>query len=302
MLHRLSTVATTRPASTVRLPSGRWATVLDCLCDHFGAISRERWLSRFERGLVQDAAGGALSATTPYRVSLEVRYFREVEAETPIPFAELIVHADADLVVADKPQFLAVAPVGGWVEETLLVRLMQKLGNPALVPLHRIDRATAGLVLFSASPATRARYQSLFRERRITKTYEALAPPLPAVTFPTLRRSRLVSGEPFFRMREDAGPPNSETGIRVLSRDGPLWRYELVPVTGRKHQLRVHMAALGAPIANDPWYPTLSRVADDDFSRPLALLARALEFTDPLSRATRRFASTRSLERGPAES
>lgn len=290
-----STVATSRPASTVSLPDGRWSTVLDCLCEHFAAISRQRWLSRFERGLVQDAAGHVLTATTPFRAQLEVRYFREVETETPIPFTETVVYADANLVVADKPHFLPVAPVGEWVEQTLLVRLMRRLANPQLVPLHRIDRATAGLVLFSANPATRASYQALFRERRITKVYEALAAPLPRHRFPLLHRSRLVRGEPFFRTREAVGPANSETRIGILARGAPLWRYELRPATGRKHQLRVHMAALGAPIANDPWYPALSTDAADDFTRPLALLARALEFDDPLSGAARVFESQREL-------
>jgi tRNA pseudouridine32 synthase/23S rRNA pseudouridine746 synthase len=288
-------VATSRPASTVRLPDGRWPTVLDCLCDHFAAISRERWISRFARGLVQDTAGNALAATTPYQAQLAVRYFREVATETQIPFSEALIHADADLVVADKPHFLPVTPAGNWVEQTLLVRLMRRLAIPQLVPLHRIDRATAGLVLFSANPATRARYQALFSGRRITKVYEALAPPLPGLHFPLLRRSRLVRGEPFFRTREDAGSANSETRIDVLSREPTLWRYELRPVTGRKHQLRVHMATLGAPILNDPWYPTVASVADDDFTRPLALLARVLEFDDPVSGVRRRFLSQRQL-------
>jgi tRNA pseudouridine32 synthase/23S rRNA pseudouridine746 synthase len=280
-----------RPSSALRLPSGSWATVLDCLCARFGAISREEWSGRMARGLVLDSAGRPLSAATPYEAGLEVRYFREVAAETPIPFAESIVHADADLVVADKPHFLPVAPAGAWVEETLLTRLMRRLGNRELVPLHRIDRATAGLVLFSANPLTRARYQALFRDRRIAKTYEALAAPMPERAFPLVYRSRLAPGEPFFRMREHTGPPNSETRIRVLARGATLWRYELVPVTGRKHQLRVHMAALGAPIANDPYYPDLSALAADDHVRPLALLARTLAFLDPFSGEARRFST-----------
>jgi len=290
-----------RPASRVRLPHGPWATALDGLCARFPAISREQWLSRIGRGLVTDGEGRALTAATPFRAGLEVRYFREVATEASIPVAESIVHADADLVVADKPHFLPVAPTGEWVEQTLLVRLIRRLRNPALVPLHRIDRATAGLVLFSANPATRARYHALFRERRIAKLYEALAPPLPGRSFPLMHRSRLVPGDPFFRVREAAGLANSETRIAVLARDEPLWRYELVPVTGRKHQLRVHMAALGAAIANDPYYPDLAPPAADDHSRPLALLARELEFVDPLSGASRRFKSALCLASPPPD-
>ena len=238
-----------------------------------------------------DASGAALDIDAPCRVGAEVRYFREVIDEPVIPFAETILHADADLVVADKPHFLPVTPAGGFVRETLLARLVQRLGNPELVPLHRIDRDTAGLVLFSANPDTRAAYQALFRERRIRKRYEAIAPALPGVSFPLVRKTRLVPGEPFFRMQEAEGEPNSETRIDVLAGEGAHWRYALEPVTGRKHQLRVHMAALGAPIVNDRWYPEVGKEAADDHARPLKLLARKLAFTDPLTGRGREFKS-----------
>ena len=269
--------------SRLQLPPGAWSTVLDCLCARFPAISRELWIGRFARGLVLDSDGTPLAIDAPYRVGAEIRYFREVLGEPVIPFAETVLHADAHLVVADKPHFLPVTPAGVYVRETLLARLVRRLGNPQLVPLHRIDRATAGLVLFSANAATRDQYQSLFREHRIHKRYEAIAPGLPALSFPVIRASRLVAGEPFFRMQEVEGMPNSETRIDVIDSDGPLWRYALEPITGKKHQLRVHMAALGAPILNDAFYPQLSDVAVDDHAQPLKLLARSLAFVDPLS-------------------
>ena len=290
--------------SRLQLPPGAWSTVLDCLCDRFPAIGRDAWIDRFERGRVLDALGDPLALDAPYRIGAEVRYFREVVDEPAIPFAESVLHVDEHLVVADKPHFLPVTPAGGFVRETLLARLVQRLGNADLVPLHRIDRDTAGLVLFSASPATRAAYQALFRERRIRKHYEAIAPALPGVSFPLLRMSRLEPGTPFFRMREVDGAPNSETRIAVLERkragedigidDGGAahWRYALEPVTGRKHQLRVHMAALGAPIANDRWYPQAGEVVADDHARPLKLLARRLAFRDPLSGEHHEFEST----------
>ena len=278
-------------ASRLQLPPGPWATVLDCLCARFPAIPREAWIDRFARGRVLDATGTPLALDAPYRLGAEVRYFREVVDEPAIPFAESVLHADADLVVADKPHFLPVTPAGGFVRETLLARLVQRLGNPGLVPLHRIDRDTAGLVLFSANPETRATYQALFRERGIAKHYEAIAPALPGLAFPLLRATRLVRGEPFFRMQEVEGVPNSETRIEVLEGEGAWWRYALQPVTGRKHQLRVHMAALGAAIANDRWYPQLREAAGDDPARPLKLLARSVAFVDPLSGTERRFES-----------
>jgi tRNA pseudouridine32 synthase/23S rRNA pseudouridine746 synthase len=263
-------------------------------------VARTTWQHRMARGLVRDASGAAVTETAAYRQGLEVRYLREVDHELAVAAKESLVHVDEDLVVADKPHFLPVMPVGAWVQETLVARLIRRLGNPALTPLHRIDRATAGLVLFSARAQTRERYQSLFRERRIHKTYEALAPPLPGRDFPLTRCSRMQPGEPFFRMREVPGEPNTETSIAVLDRAPGLWRYELRPRTGRKHQLRVHMAALGAPILNDRWYPSLCPPAADDPDRPLALVARVLEFVDPFSGARRRFESAAPL-RWPLE-
>jgi tRNA pseudouridine32 synthase/23S rRNA pseudouridine746 synthase len=271
--------------------------VLDCLCNCFPAVSRDQWLDRMARGRVLDGEGQSLTAQSAYRVGREIHYYREVADEPAIPFEESVLYQNADLLVADKPHFLPVAPAGAHVHETLLGRLIRRSGNQALVPLHRIDRETAGLVLFSANPDTRACYQALFRERNIRKSYEAVAPALPDLEFPCVRRSRVVAGEPFFRMQEVEGPANSETRIEVIARGEGGWRYALAPVTGRKHQLRVHMAALGAPIANDATYPVLRERAAGDYSRPLQLLARQLDFVDPLSGAPRSFLSRLQLAR-----
>ena len=283
-------------ASTLQLPPGAWLTVLDGLCARFPAVARERWLERMARGRVVDGDGRWLTPETAYQVGLEVHYYREVPDEPPIPFDEVVLHADADVLVVDKPHFLPVTPGGAHVHETLLGRLIRRTGNHALVPLHRIDRDTAGLVLFSANPRSRARYQALFRERRIEKSYEALAPALPGVEFPCTRSSRMVAGEPFFRMQEIAGPANSDTRIDVLARLDGHWHYALTPITGRKHQLRVHMAALGAPIANDALYPTLRHRAPGDYSAPMRLLAKRLAFIDPLSGIARSFSSNLRLQ------
>lgn len=281
--------------STVHLPRGDWATALDGLCACFPRIGREQWLDRVRRGRVLDAQDRPIDERTPYRAGMKLRYFREVAVEPAVPGEEVVLHADEHLVVVDKPHFLPVIPAGGYVRQTLLARLVDRLGNPALVPLHRLDRDTAGLVLFSAQPATRDAYLALFRERRIVKRYEALAAPLPQLTFPHTHRSRLAAGEPFFRMCEVDGEANSETRLDVLERGARLWRYGLEPCTGRKHQLRVHMAALGAPIRHDRLYPLLQARAADDFSRPLELLARELAFIDPLSGQPREFRSGLSL-------
>lgn len=280
----------------MHLPPGAWTTVLDALCARFHTIDRSQWIARMARGRVLDEHGGAISSRTPYRVGLCVHYYREVTDETPIPVLESVLYSDEHLLVADKPHFLPLLPAGGFVEQTLLRRLLRRTGNPDLVPLHRIDRLTAGLVLFSTNRASRAAYQGLFRLRQIDKRYLALAPALPALAFPLERSSRIVAGEPFFRMREAAGAANSHTRIDLLERGARSWCYALQPGTGRKHQLRVHMAALGAPIDNDPWYPQLRPQAPDDHARPLQLLAQRLSFVDPLTGLLRQFESRLSLQ------
>jgi tRNA pseudouridine32 synthase/23S rRNA pseudouridine746 synthase len=282
--------------STVHLPLGPWDTVLDCLCCHFAAVPRAEWFERMARGRVLDADRRAIGVEHPYRPGLVVHYFREVPHEAPIPGVERLLYRDEHLVVADKPHFLPVIPAGRFVRETLLTRLIARLENPDLVPLHRIDRGTAGLVLFSACPATRGRYQTLFRDGQVAKQYEAIAPALPTLELPHTRATRLTAGTPFFRMREVDGVPNARTRIEVLERlSATQWRYGLTPFTGKKHQLRVHMAALGAAIANDPFYPALQDDRDDDPGAPLKLLARGLAFTDPLSGARRTFRSAFEL-------
>ena len=285
-------------AATIHLPAGPWRTVFDCLAAHFATIAESEWVSRFERGLVLDASGQPLSIDAAYREGLRVHYYREVAAERHIPFEASIVHRDDHLLVVDKPHFLPVSPVGRYVRETLLTRLQQSLGNSDLAPLHRLDRGTAGLIMFSTNPASRAAYQALFRERRIQKEYAAIAPALPHVVFPAIRSTRIERGEPFVLSREVAGTPNTQTRIEVKSTSGEWWRYALFPVTGKKHQLRVHMAALGAPIRNDDFYPTLLERDPYDFSRPLQLLARALSFVDPVSGARRDFVSALELQAG----
>jgi tRNA pseudouridine32 synthase/23S rRNA pseudouridine746 synthase len=276
-------------ASALQLPPGPWATVLDGLCERFPAVSRAAWLDRFARGRVLGDDGRELRPETPHRVGLEIHYYREVADEPRIPFDETVLHHDEHLLVADKPHFLPVTPSGGHVHETLLARLVRRTGNPDLVPLHRIDRETAGLVLFSTNPATRAAYQALFRERKIDKHYEAIAPALPQLAFPLVRRSRIVPGEPFFRMHEVDGEPNSETRIDVIERGEKWWRYALQPISGKKHQLRVHLAALGAPIRNDPLYPEVRHREAGDFDAPLELRATTVHFVDPVTEQPRSF-------------
>lgn len=269
--------------------------MLECLCENFRAIDAGRWRDRFARGLVLDENRQPITIDHRYRVGQRIFYFREVPDEKPIPFFESIIYADTHLIVADKPHFLPVTPVGEYVEQTLLTRLIKHFGNEEIVPLHRIDRHTAGLVLFSAQRSSRAAYQTLFRDRKIDKSYEAIAPALTHLEFPLIRRSRIVRGEPFFRSCEVDGDANTETRIEVAERHENFWRYNLYPVTGKKHQLRVHMNALGAPICNDAFYPAVCDTLLDDYTRPLQLLARELHFIDPINQQAHHFVSRITL-------
>lgn len=253
------------------------------------------------KGEVVDETGQQLIPGSLYREGACIFYYRELEQETPIPFRESIVFQDEHLLVADKPHFLPVVPAGRFLRETLLVRLRLQGQPDSLVPIHRLDRETAGLVLFSRNPKTRGMYTALFREREVKKVYEALAsePGESKLDFRITRRSRIVPGEPFFRMREVAGPLNAETVIDLVEQSDGVGRFELRPRTGKKHQLRVHMAAAGFPILNDRLYPEEVFVPhadrEDDFAKPLKLLARSVAFTDPVTGKERFFESNRRL-------
>jgi tRNA pseudouridine32 synthase/23S rRNA pseudouridine746 synthase len=278
------------------LPQGSTGLMLDFLVERFSEIGADAWRSRMARGHVVDGDGLPLAPHSPVRAGSRIWYYRELDAETPIPFEERVLFQDEHLVVVDKPHFLPMAPAGRFLHETLLVRLKRKLGIADLVPIHRLDRETAGVVLFSPNFASRGAYQSLFQKRSVSKEYEALAAPIEGLSYPHIRRSLMVEGTPFFRMQEVEGEPNSETIIEMIGMRGELALYRLRPHTGRKHQLRVHMAALGAPIHNDAFYPVAQPCRGDDFTRPLQLLARSIAFTDPLTGAPRQFASERELE------
>ena len=286
-------------ASCVVAPAGHWRTTLEFLSEHFAAISREEWIDRLARGDVNDEEGELVTPETRFTPHRKIFYYRSIANEPRIPFDETILFHNEFIVVADKPHFLPVVPAGRFVQETLLVRLKRKLGIDSLAPAHRIDRDTAGLVLFIIQPKTRAAYHRLFSDHLIEKRYEAIAGFSAELSFPVTRRSRLAEGPAFMQMREVPGVPNAETHITLVARHGNRARYALRPVSGQKHQLRAHMNALGIPIVNDRLYPKL--LADDDidrydqFDHPLQLLAKEIAFIDPLSGQARRFTSHRRL-------
>ena len=284
-------------ASVIATTTGDWATFVDFLAQKFPAVDHEEWLTRINGGDVVDEHGATIAADTPYRPNSKLFYYRFVADEPSIPFEETVLFQDELIVVADKPHFLPVTPAGRYVQETLLVRLKRKLGIDTLAPMHRIDRDTAGLVLFTIQPHTRDAYQKLFRERRVEKTYEAIAPWRAELTLPVIYRSRLIESDAFMQMQAVDGDANALTAVEVMEISGHLARYQLRPLTGQKHQLRAHMAALEIAIVNDRIYPVLQPDAgtEQDWNLPLKLLAKAISFVDPISGAARSFESRQTL-------
>ena len=278
------------------LPEGTWPNLMAFLTSYFPDVDEATWLARLEKKEVLDLEGRILHKNSPVKRGMCIFYYREIDHETPIPFEAKILYQDEHLLVVDKPHFLPVTPGGRFLRETLLVRLKKETGLAHLSPIHRLDRETAGVMLFSHNPLTRGKYQSLFQQRHVRKTYHALAPALPEALFPITHRSRMEEGESFFIMREIAGEANSETIIEVAERYGDVNLYRLFPLTGKKHQLRLHMTSIGAPIINDGFYPVALPCKGDDFSAPLQLLAKSIAFVDPISGIERLFSSERELD------
>ncbi|NIL84104.1 hypothetical protein RhoFasGS6_01467 [Rhodococcus fascians] len=281
----------------VRMPEdGSWPTVREFLTATEQRISPRRIDEMLAAGEVVDM-GGPVSADAPYVPGEAVWFHRDLQTETVVPFDISIVHQDDVILVIDKPHFLPTIPRGGHILQTALVRLRLELDLPQLVPAHRLDRVTAGLVLFVVDPTLRGAYQTLFQDRKVHKEYEAIAAYEPSLALPTEVRSRIVSDKGQFTAREVPGEPNAHTVIELLDHREGIGRYRLTPSTGRTHQLRLHMNSLGIPILGDDLYPTATGRAVDDFTDPLQLLASAIEFIDPISKAVRRFETRRSLER-----
>ncbi len=299
-------------ASRVTVTAGSEIRLADFLARRLPVLSSEGWAERLARGEVLSAQGDLLPPDTRCRCNETLWYWRKLDTPEPeVPFAHEILHLDEHLLAVDKPHFLSMTPKGRWLQQTLLVRLKRETGIDTLVPMHRLDRETAGVVLFSRRPQDRHAYQALWRDRQVHKVYEAVAPWRAGLVFPMERHTRLEERpEAFMQMHEVSGEANARTRIELIARwpsasGGPeRAHYRLHPETGRKHQLRVHMNALGLPLLGDRLYPVLQPDLAEgerpDFSNPLQLLARSVAFVDPLSGEPRRFESRRRLGGVPA--
>jgi tRNA pseudouridine32 synthase/23S rRNA pseudouridine746 synthase len=287
-------------SSRVYLPAGQtYSSLLDFFVANFPHIELSEWRSRFLEGLVMTQEGMVVAAGDAYLPNAHLLYFRRLAREPEIPFEEQILYQDEHILVADKPHFLPVTPSGLYLHQTLLNRLKKKTGIQMLSPLHRIDRDTAGLVIFSVQPHERAQYQNLFRDRVVKKVYEAIAPYSENLIkrLPMTHQSRLEESEHFLQMQEVKGEVNTDTLIELIEIMKPWAKYRLTPGSGKKHQLRCHLNSLGIPIRHDQIYPILTpyQEYDLDFSRPLKLLAKEIQFKDPVNGRDRVFISQRRI-------
>ncbi|NKG22667.1 pseudouridine synthase [Paeniglutamicibacter sp. ANT13_2] len=345
-------------ATRLRVPShGAWDTICAYMLHRFGHVDAQGITRRFKNGEVVGLHGVVLDEHTPLGEHEFIWYYRNLPAEEPIPFVESILHHDENLLVIDKPHFLPTTPGGRFIQESALVRLRNRVDNPELIPMHRLDRATAGILLFSTNPETRGAYQTLFERREISKTYEAVSALVPVAGRPAgevlgvgglggsaeersgnavdhqagpgnhlltaaalADRLEALAREPLvytnrmskikgqLRSLVEEGEPNAESRIELLGTGVSaghfaglrVAKFKLSPHSGKTHQLRVHLAALGLGILNDPFYPTLMDFAADDYARPLQLLARSISFIDPISGEPVSYTSALELAESPA--
>lgn len=272
----------------------RWATMLDFLLDRLPGFVPVA--AMIDAGEFVDQRGRRWTASEPYRPHAFVWFHRPLPPEPVVPFAVEVLDADARLVVADKPPFLATTPRGVHVRETALVRLRTTLGLPDLAAAHRLDRLTAGVLLLTTQREHRAAYGRLFQTGAVGKTYEALAPFDRSLRFPRTVTNRLDKRRGSLQAEVVEGEPNAETLIELVETRGRYARYRLTPSTGKTHQLRVHLASLGLPILGDPLYPAVLDAAPGDFTSPLQLVARSIAFIDPIDGTQRRYTSRFALD------
>jgi len=273
-----------------------YPTVFQFLCRCFPKISNDLWKVRLDEGLVFYDDGIIAKANDLCKPSQRIWYYREIDKETPIPFEEKILYVNDHILIADKPHFLPVIPAGRFVNETLLNRLKQKTGLVDLTPVNRIDRETAGLVLFSTNRKTAPLYYDLFKTGSVQKVYRALSPAISGSSLIQMNiENRLVSGEPWFLMKVESGIPNARSTLTIENISNGICSFSVVPHTGKKHQIRIHMASVGYPILNDRYYPVLAPQGDDDYVNPLKLLSEQLRFIDPITKESLEFRSGFSL-------
>jgi len=289
-------------AARIRTPqpaagAAPWNTLREHLHERLTRVDNVRIDEMFVAGNYVDAAGNPIALDAPFVPDQVIWFHRDLPDEIQVPFDVELLHADERIVVVDKPHFMATIPRGQHILETVLVRVRAELDLPELAPAHRLDRATAGVLMLTTERRWRGSYQNVFRDRLAHKTYLAVAAHRDDLTLPTVVRSHIVKERGVLQAKEfDDRPPNSESLVEMVERRGERALYRITPRTGRTHQIRLHMARLGIPIRSDPFYPVITDAPRDDFRAPLQLLAESLSFPDPIDGSDRRFDTRRVLD------
>ncbi|GAA6527042.1 pseudouridine synthase [Intrasporangium sp. DVR] len=284
-------------AQRIRMPQeGPWETLRDHLVERLRGITAAEVDRKLVAGEFVDAAGRPLPVDAPFVPRSVCWTHRDLPDEVEVPFEIDVLHRDERLVVIDKPHFLATMPRGRHVVQSALARTRVLTGLDRLTPAHRLDRPTAGVLMFTTEPRWRGAYQTVFAEGRVHKEYLAVAAVRDDLELPLVRRTHVLKEHGAHQAREVTGrEPNAETLVELTARRGELGLYRLRPRTGRTHQLRCQLWGLGIPIVGDPLYPVEHDVPPDDFSEPLQLLSAVLEFDDPVDGTRRRFETSRTL-------
>jgi 23S rRNA pseudouridine1911/1915/1917 synthase len=246
---------------------GAGRTLLDHLASCYRHSSLAEWRERIEAGLVL-VEGSPARADDVLCLGQRLTWTRPPWDEPATPMSYVVLHEDASLLAVEKPSGLPTLPGGGYLEHTLLALVRKRY--PGATPMHRLGRGTSGVVLFALTvPASRA-IAKAWRERRVTKVYRALVEGSPerdvfAVEVGIGRIPHPTLGS-VHAARPDGLPSRSE--VRVLERRGATSLVEVRIETGRPHQIRIHLAASGHPLAGDPLYAAGGGLRGDGTALP----------------------------------
>ncbi|MDK8340892.1 MAG: pseudouridine synthase [Winkia sp. UMB3164B] len=255
-------------------------TLLQWMQQRYEKLDATELKKLFAQGAFVNSAGDALGADTPSELIRQgVYFYRPIADEVDTPIEVPVLAQTENWIAVDKPAGLATMPRGAFVARSVTVALRRQERNDEPVPAHRLDRPTAGVLLFTKRKQVRGAYQKLFEERKVQKSYRLLAPTasLPD-SFSFEARIYRVDGQHRVGVAH-TGEANSYTKFRRLSKRGNISLYEARPQTGKMHQIRAHMAALGAPLVGDRLYGWEGEQV------PLQLLAHSLSFGDPFAKA-----------------